>query len=235
MESTKSKTANELKPPYGNVAWYEKFFGLIRGRSFEKFDTEIIELNVIGGSNTRKFFRGLRFLGLIEENGKTTEKFESLRRRGEEFKQNLKKVVEEAYSHLFSIVVVEKATSDNMLNYLAEYCGYGEYTAVKATKIFAYLCEKSGIALSPELTTIEFKSKGKVEKRKRKQERRIAGRKTKGDMPMVLEGMQKIEYGDNILMFLRKGDKSTRERIANTAKKFIDIYVEEEESRTENS
>jgi len=104
-----TETTKQLKPPYGNVAWYKKLFELIRSRSFDKFNKEIIELNIIKGPNATMFFNGLRFLGLVEEDGKVTEKFESLRRIGEEFRQNLQKVVEEAYSDLFTKVFVDKA------------------------------------------------------------------------------------------------------------------------------
>jgi len=107
-----------LKPPYGNIAWYETFFDKIRSRDFDKFDKEIIELNIIKGTNATILFRGLRFLGLVEKDGKTTEKFKSLRRFGDDFKQNLNKVVKDAYALLLSKVVIESARPDKVLSFL---------------------------------------------------------------------------------------------------------------------
>ena len=46
------------------------------------------------------------------------------------------------------------------------------------------------------------------------------------------EGMQPITWGDSIAIYLKKGDRATREKIAKLAKQFIDIYVEEGEDVT---
>ena len=232
MSSKESETAMQLKPPYGNVAWYEKFFELIRTRSFDKFDKEIIELNIVKRANATMLFNGLRFLGLVEDDGKVTEKFESLRRKGDEFKQNLKTVVKEAYSHLFSKVVVSKAKPETLFNFFAEYSDYGEVTASRASKIFIYLCKEAGIELSPELAEGEFKFKRKA-RRKREPTKKLAKRKAEERGLGVPEDMHESKWGNDILMYFRRGDRKTRERIAKNAKRLIDMYVEEEESETE--
>jgi len=233
MKTTKSKTLTKLKPPFGDVTWYKSFFDLIRTRSFERFDKEIIGLNIVKRANATMLFNGLRFLGLVEENGKVTEKFESLRRRGEEFKKNLKAVVEGAFSHLFSKVVVTKARPEHLLNYFAEYYHYGGNTAKKSMKIFVYLCQEAGIELSPELTKAEVKIIRKA-RAKIKAPTKDKGKAVGARTAIALEGMQRLEYEGKFLMFLQKGDRSTREHIAKIAKRFIDIYVEEEETQTKN-
>lgn len=221
----------KLKPPYGNVAWYESFFDLIRSKSFAKFDKGIIELNIVKRANATMLFNGLKFLGLVEEDGKVTEKCESLRRKGEDFKTNLKVIVEEAYNHLFSKVVVAKVKPDNLFNYFAEYCDYGEATARLSIRIFVYLCKEAGIELSPELT--EGKLKKEKGKRERREPNRAKGRAIKPSTPIAPEGMDEIKWKDDILIYLRTTNQETRKKIAKTAKKLIDMYVEEEEKETE--
>lgn len=227
MTNKKIETPTKLKPPYGNVAWYKSFFDLIRSKSFDKFDKEIIELNIVKRANATMLFNGLRFLGLVEEDGKVTEKFESLRRKGEEFQKNLKAVVEESYSHLLSKIAIAKAKPDNLFNYFAEYCDYGEATARLSIKIFVYLCKEAGIELSPELIKAELK-KGK-ERIKRREPRRAKGGEVRPTTPIAPEGMDEIKWKDDILIYLRKSNQKTKENIAKTAKKLIDMYVEEEE------
>lgn len=178
MTTTESETETVLKPPYGNIAWYKKFFELIRTRSFDKFDKEIIELNIVKGANATMLFNGLRFLGLVEADAKVTEKFESLRRKGDEFKQNLKSIMKEAYDHLFSKVVVSKANPKTLFNYFAEYYSYGETTANRSAKIFIYLCQEAGIELSPELAEGEYKVKRKA--RAKKEPKKKGGFEEKG-------------------------------------------------------
>jgi hypothetical protein len=228
MEDTEAKKPEvmveeeTLKPPYGNIAWYETFFEKIRSRDFDKFDKEIIELNIIKGPNAMMLFRGLRFLGLVEKDGKTTEKFKSLRRFGDDLKQNLNKVVKDAYGLLFSKVVIESAKPDTLLSFFAEYYGYGEFTAEQARKIFIYLCKQSDIVLSKELTEPEIK----VEKIK-KEKKETGSKEAKHEISKTTEGMHKIEWGDTILIYLKQSeDKNERERLANQAKKLIDMYYE---------
>lgn len=225
-EAKKPETKVEgeiLKPPYGNVSWYESFFELIRSRDFDKFDKEIIELNIIKGPNATMLFNGLRFLGLVDENGKTNEKFKSLRRFGDEFKQNLQKVVMEAYSTLFSKVVVESAKSETLLNFFVEYYDYGEATAGQVRKIFIYLCKQSDISLSQELLE---GAEPKIEKAK-KEKKEEKPKEARQGVSKTLEGMHKIEWGDTIVIYLKESeDKKEREKLANQAKKLIDMYCE---------
>jgi hypothetical protein len=130
MENAENKTPETkveepLKPPYGNVTWYEDFSKKIHsGRDFDRLDKEWIKINIVKGPNATMVFNGLRFLGLVEEDGKVTEKLKSLRSFGDEFKQNLGKVVKEAYSLLFSNVALESAKPETLLSFFAKYYGY---------------------------------------------------------------------------------------------------------------
>jgi hypothetical protein len=224
LETKKEET---LQPPYGNVSWYVSFFELIRTRQFDVFDKERIELNIIKGSGAPPFFTGIRFLGLVEDNGKTTEKFESLRRTGDEFKQNLKTVVEEAYKDLFAKIVIDKAKPETLVNYFMERHQYSEATARLALKILVYLCQEAGIPISPELTappTPKLKAPGKPS------EKRIEEKGRKQIQRALPEGMHESRWGDDVIICLKKGDRAAREKLAKTAKKLIDMYVEEEEA-----
>jgi len=217
MGSSESETATEkLKPPYGNVVWYGKFFELIRSKSWEKIDTAIIGANIIGGPNATMLFNGLRFLGLVEENGKTTPKLEGLRVRGEEFKQNLKKVVEEAYVDFLRTVAVEQAKPEYVLNYFMKSYGYGEVAAQQAMKIFFYLAQEASISVSQELVSAKIekppKSKSLAERR-RKETETLSPLKTP-------EGIHLLKDGD-ITIWLPEGDK----KAASKAKDLIDYYI----------
>jgi len=218
MESTESETPAELKPPYGNVAWYKKFFELIRSKSWEKIDTAIIGANIIGGPNATMLFKGLRFLGLVEEDGKTTKKLESLRVRGEEFKQNLKNVVEEAYADFLHTVAVEQAKPEYVLNYFIKSCGYGETTAQQAMKIFVHLAQEANIPLSQELVSKKIEkpptpSRPMMERRKKEAEALVPTFKAP-------EGIHLLKNGD-ITIWLPEGDK----KAAIKAKDLIDYYI----------
>jgi len=218
MGSLESETAPEkLKAPYGNVVWYEKFFGLIRSKSWEKIDTTIIEANIIRGPNATMLFNGLRFLGLVEENGRTTQKLENLRVRGEEFKKNLKKVVEEAYVDLMKTVALEQAQPEHVLNYFMRTYEYGEAAAQQAMKIFLHLAQEAGILLSQDLISAKTekipKSRSPTEGRRKETEPLTSPLRTP-------EGTHLLKDGD-ITIWLPKGDK----KAAIKAKDLIDYYI----------
>jgi hypothetical protein len=165
----------------------------------------------------------LRYLGLVEKDGTTTEKFKSLRRVGDDFKQNLNGVVKDAYALLFSKVVIESAKPDTLFNFFTEYYHYGKATAEQARKIFVFLCKQSDIALSKELTEPEIK----IERSKR-EKREILQKEDKQGVSRAVEGMHKIEWGKTILMYLKQSENKTeRIKLANQAKKLIDMYCED--------
>jgi hypothetical protein len=217
MGSSESETAEKLKAPYGNVVWYEKFFGLIRSKSWEKIDAAIIEANIIRGPNATMLFNGLRFLGLVEENGKTTLKLESLRVRGEEFKESLKEVVEEAYVDLLKTVALEQAKTEHVLNYFMKTYLYGEAAARQAMKIFFYLAQEAGIPLSQDLISAKTekppKSKSPTEGRKKETESLVSPLRTP-------KGIHLLKDGD-ITIWLPEGEK----KAAIKAKDLIDYYI----------
>lgn len=227
-----SRPDTPLKPPYGNIAWYKKFFELIRTSSFDRFDKQIIELNIVQRANATMLFNGLRFLGIVEDDGKVTDKFESLRRKGDEFKKNLESIVKEAYSYLFSKVVLSSANPETLFNYFAQYYSLGEAAASASTKIFTYLCQEAGIALSPELAEGKYTVKRKPRTKKDKKKKEDIEDKESGT-PDVPDGMLRLEYGDRFIMLLRRGNRSVRLKTATIAKQFLDTYVQEAEEESE--
>ena len=221
-------------PPYGSVSWYKKFLDLIHRRKPDKADLEFIRLNIARNRNEYKISKGLRFLGVITEDGTPTEKLDLLRVTGDEYKKNLEQIVKEAYQHLFSKIIVEEAEPEDVVNYfIGKYdCSMG--TSESALRVFVFLCDEAGILLSEKMKTIKIEKVGRLKRKKRVAKPKAKPkREIKEGIPMVLEGMQKLEYAGRFLMFLRKGDRSTRERVAKIAKQFIDTYVEEEELETE--
>jgi hypothetical protein len=66
----------------------------------------------------------------------------------------------------------------------------------------------------------------KVEKSKRER-KETSSNEAKQEVSRATEGMHKIEWGDSILIFLKQSeDKNEREKVANQAKKLIDMYSE---------
>ena len=45
-------------------------------------------------------------------------------------------------------------------------------------------------------------------------------------MPPRIEGLVPLSYGNEVFIYLKEGDRKTREKLAEIARKFLDIYVE---------
>jgi len=214
-----------IKPPYGSVSAFKKFLDLLDKVTIEKVTTEIVrKYNLCSEKNEYKLVNGLRFLGLINENGEATEKLRALQLEGK-LGENLNKVLRETYNKIFDKVNLEKASREILINsFMTEY-KMGKGTAREGARIFVYLCQRAGIPLSKELQTT-LKPREKIIRRKKERQAEEIGEEKPKSIELDLENMIEIKFGDDILIYLRKGDKTFREKIANRAKTLIDFYVE---------
>jgi len=220
MEST---TAEKLKPPYGRQSsWYETFFDLNQRQKLDKIDLDFIRLNIVSHKDEYKLFNGLRFLGLIKEDGIATGRLASLRVVGDDFKKNLNGIVKEAYQNLFSAIVVEKAKPENLINYFVQKHEMGFSIAEQATKLFVYFAKKTDISISPELLSMEMEKRprtGKGLPKKTKSTTEI------GKTAAPPEGMEELKYGD-IRIWLPKGDVDSVKK----AIRLLEFHIKELES-----
>lgn len=241
MQGSKSSTpSKQTQPPYGSVKWYDEFFKLLERIQIDKVDSSFLKTEKIAVGNEYKVINGLKFLDLIDENGKATARMRSLSVVGEEFTKNFEKMVRDAYSVLFSKVDLEKGMKDDVINSLIRQYKMARSIAEQGAKIFVFLAQKGQIPISKSIdedlavTTRTRKAKKKEKELKRTKPRdKITDIKEEGNYVLVPEGMTPLRYGNKVLMFLQKGDRSTRQKVAKIAKQFIDTYVEEEESETE--
>ena len=217
---------DSIKPPYGSVSAFKNFLDLLDQVTVEKVTTEFVrKYNLSSEKNEYKIINGLRFLGLINENGEATEKLRALQLEGK-LKENLNKILREAYAEIFDKVNLEKASKETLVNSFMTYYKMGKGTAREGARIFVYLCQRAGIFLSEELQT-ELKLRERVIRR-RKEKRTEESKEEKLSKPIELdlEDMHEIRVGDDILIYLRKGDKEFREKIAKRVKTLMDFYVE---------
>ena len=148
---SKPKKRIERSPPQGSVVWYKKFLELLEKRKITKVDKEFLRNQGIASGNETKFISGLKFLGLIDEEGNATEAMDSLGVLGEKRKENLKKIIQNAYSLLFDKVKIdlEKADAETLVNsFKTDYKMGSLETAKQAAKIFVFLAQQAGLPMS---------------------------------------------------------------------------------------
>jgi len=210
---------SERSPPYGALSWYEKFLEIAQVRRLDVVDREFIRMNVVGSKNEYKVLSGLRFLGMIDNKCKATERLDSLRVVGDVFKERLGSIVHDAYKELFSKIVIQRATVETLVNFFMQRYDYGAGTAKQAVVIFIMLCKKAGIELNSELAERPVSVRTR---RTKTIPRRITQVPKEEEHLAVVSGLTELKMDDITILF-PKNDLNA----ALKARRLLDLYIEE--------
>ncbi|MGH7165929.1 MAG: DUF5343 domain-containing protein [Nitrospiraceae bacterium] len=142
--SSKRKAEREVNPPYVSQNVWKPFFKKMRAvkKPNQLSIAELKEYGLAGGQGPA-LQSALKFLGLLDPQGKTTDKFKAIQVSGEQFKKNLGQILDEAYADLFAKHPLNHATYESLQNYFAQ--KYSPASAKKMAKSFAVLCQLAGI------------------------------------------------------------------------------------------
>ena len=148
-------------PPYDCVpAWMQKFIEVARVVQVTEVNTSFVKSNKITNSKYEYgLLKALRFLQIIDKEGATTGKLSWLRMVGEPYKQNVAKIVGDAYSDLLGTVAVKIVGPDALQNHFVTKYGYMVKQAEAATGFFVWIATEGGIELSPEISNILAKQR----------------------------------------------------------------------------
>lgn len=142
---------------------------LMRRASPQKVDGNFLRRHGIAPGNEYKVVGALRYLGLIDEEGRPTEKSRLLKTKGTAFTSALKDIVRHAYRGLFQWLAERGSSPDEIYNYFVTQEGLGVEMATKTTRFFVQLCHLAEIDLgfqartrSGKVTAVE---RGKVGRR----------------------------------------------------------------------
>jgi Family of unknown function (DUF5343) len=143
---------NKRNPPARNTSrfWFERFLSVI-----QRQNPSVIEANFvsqIAPSNEGKLLAQLKFLHVIDEQGKPTPVLPMLNMVGEEQRRAFQEIARSSYGDLFSELKVEKALPDDLVNFFIRKYSFTRDKAVNAAKFFLYLAEKGGITVSADLS-----------------------------------------------------------------------------------
>jgi hypothetical protein len=140
-----------LIPPYGPARGMLQALHLLRRTTPPRIDSDFLRVNKIAPGNEYKVVGALRFLGLIDEDGKPTEGSRLLKTKGTTYIQALQDIVRKAYSGVFHGLQSDGVTREKIYNYFVTEGGLGAEMATKATRFLVKLCRMAEIELAPEL------------------------------------------------------------------------------------
>ncbi len=155
LEESKGKISNGRRnPPARNTSrfWFERFLAVIQRQNPAVIDSSF--LSQIAPNNEGKLLAQLKFLRLIDEEGKGTALLSMLNMVGEEQRKGFQKMIRESYAELMSEVMIEKAVPDDAINFFIRRYAFTRDKAINATKFFLYLAEKGSLPVSPEFSSL---------------------------------------------------------------------------------
>lgn len=134
-------------PPYGPTRGMLQALELMRRVSPAKVDGNLLRRNQIAPGNEYKVVGALRYLGLIDEEGRPTERCRLLKSKGSAFTSALKDIVRNAYRALFRWLGEKGSSPEEIYNYFLTEEGLGAEMATKTTRFFIQLCRLAEIDL----------------------------------------------------------------------------------------
>jgi len=171
------KTEGKLGPPFGAVSWFADFFKLMERIKIDRVDKTLLATNnIVPSSNASSVLKGLRFFGLIDEDGNATDKMKGLGVVGTEYQSNFEKMVREAYTILFDkLKNLNQCSADDVINCFRTNYGMAPSTAEQGAQIFVFLATKAGIELPSSIVEAL-----EVNLEKKKPAQRTTGKPRKG-------------------------------------------------------
>lgn len=142
-----------IPPPYGPTEGMLQGLALMQRLSPTRVDAKLLKANKVAPGNEYKVIGALRYLGIIDEAGKPTDKSRMLKTRGPSYQLAIQDILRTAYRDLFDHINLKNATRDQIHNYFITKLGLGVEMSAKATRFFLGLCLLSEMPLSPELSS----------------------------------------------------------------------------------
>ncbi|MCL0060967.1 DUF5343 domain-containing protein [Dehalococcoidia bacterium] len=123
-----------------------------------KVDGNLLRRNQIAPGNEYKVVGALKFLGIIDDEGRPTEKSRLLKTKGPSFTSALRNIIRSAYKNLFQRLNGGAYTAEDIYNYFITDEDLTPEMATKTTRFFIQLCQLAEIDLG--LTAAERKKSG---------------------------------------------------------------------------
>jgi hypothetical protein len=142
--------ARVLIPPYGPSRGTLQALQLLRRTTPTRIDSDFLRVNKIAPGNEYKVVGALRFLDLIDEDGRPTESSRLLKTKGATYTLALQDIVRNAYSGVFHKMKPKEITRDGIYNYFVTEGGLGAEMATKATRFLIKLCRLAEIEIAPD-------------------------------------------------------------------------------------
>lgn len=138
-------------PPYVSGKALKRLLNLFSSRSLSHVGVEKLVTRDFSRTDAYQGLQALRFLGLVDEEGNTTEDAKKLRMRGDQRKTVLQGIVKSSYQELFSTVAEPyRLPKDELHNEFMATYGLSGRLAGSAVRAFLLISAEAGFIATPE-------------------------------------------------------------------------------------
>lgn len=150
-EKPRASQSGKRNPPSRNTSrfWFERFLAVIQRQNPSVIDQTF--LSQIAPNNEGKLLAQLKFLHVIDEQGKPTQLLPMLNLVGEDQKKAFQEIARNSYQDLLTEVKIDKAVPDDLVNFFIRKYSFTRDKGISAARFFLYLTEKGGVSVSGEL------------------------------------------------------------------------------------
>lgn len=148
---TSSRNFHSRSPPARNTSrfWLERFLAVIQRQNPSVIDAAF--LSQVAPSNEGKLLSQLKFLGIIDEQGKPTDILPKLNMVGEAQNDAFRQIITSSYGDLLAEVKIDRAEPDDIVNFFIRKYAFTRDKAINASKFVLYLAEKASLHFSRQL------------------------------------------------------------------------------------
>ena len=147
MAETPKPGEQVLTLPYGPTKGMMQALHLMRKSTPPKIDGNFLRMNKVAPGNEYKVIGALRFLGIIDDEGRPTDKSRLLKTKGATFTSALQDIVRNAYRDVFRRINGGGCSQEDIYNHFITVGGLGPEMAAKTTRFFVQLCQLAEIDL----------------------------------------------------------------------------------------
>ncbi|MEE8471468.1 MAG: DUF5343 domain-containing protein [Dehalococcoidia bacterium] len=148
-------------PPYGPTKGTLQALQMLRRMTPSRIDSDFLRVSKIAPGNEYKVVGALRFMRLIDDDGRPTESSRLLKTKGPTYTLALQDIVRSAYSGVFRVLRPNEITRDGIYNYFVTEGSLGAEMATKATRFLLKLCRLAEIEIASDQHNAPLGSKRK--------------------------------------------------------------------------
>jgi hypothetical protein len=150
MECGMSTERSDNPPGYASAGEFERYLNILSKVRLDSIDNKKLMINGFSVNNAAALISTLKFLGLYDENGTSTNPKLLIRLGASQERQNaLREIVDVAYQDLISSTDLERATVKSIDLYF-QLQGVKPSIAGKAARLFVWIAQQAGYKLGEE-------------------------------------------------------------------------------------